>query len=232
MKFLFILLIIVLNLVMQGACMAREKEQKIYDWPEIQPTQLKTHLTSENAKLISDIFSKENPSERLYVLSCNKGDAQANTAGEDDYYGMYQCHLLSLKGTGPELLDGEDGWNRGKSYNTRGVFMYEQLIGPCKDDPEFGFHREFNMRGMKLELTISDFNSPAMTDMLSGKAKPSFSFDLEAKITPNKSAISKYTSPSSKAYCGGYYTLNTIGEATYHELGVTKEFEWEVGDVG
>ena len=76
MKSLSILLAIVLSLVMQEACMANEKGQQIFTWPEIQPTQLKTHVTSENAKGVLDIFSKENPSQKLYILTCNKGDAQ------------------------------------------------------------------------------------------------------------------------------------------------------------
>jgi hypothetical protein len=194
-----------------------EDVTQLENWPTIQPAQIKTFVTSENSKVVLDIYSKDNPSEKLYTLRCNKGDADDKIVGEDDYYGMFQCHFLPIKTSGPELLIGEDDWNFNKSYNTRGVFKYEQLIGPCKNDPEFGFRREFNMRGMKLELAISNFSSPQMADMLIKKIMPHFSFDFEVKIIPNESAKSKYTSPSAKKYCGGYYEINSNGEAVYHE---------------
>lgn len=186
-------------------------------WPSIKPAQIKTFVSSESPKVVLDIFSDENPSEKLYTLRCNKGDSEDKVTGEDDYYGMFQCHLIVVKTLGPELLEGEGSWDLGKSYNTRGVFRYEQLIGPCKNDPEFGFHREFNMRGMKLELTIFNFSSPSIKDMLTGKVQPQFSFAFEAKVTPNILAISKFTSPSAKKYCGGYYEIDVNGEAVYHD---------------
>jgi hypothetical protein len=191
------------------------------NWATIRPAQVKTFVTSENSKIVMDIYSAESPFEKLYVLRCNKGDANDIVPGENDYYGMFQCHLLSSKESGPELLEGENDWSLGKSYNTRGVFTYEQLIGPCRSSAEFGFHREFNMRGMKLEVTISNFSSPSMTDMLTEKIKPHFSFDFEAKVVPNKSAKTKYTSPSARKYCGGYYKINTNGDAVYYETGAS-----------
>jgi hypothetical protein len=194
-----------------------EKEKHIYNWPDITPAQINTHVKydkeNDNAKVVMNIFSKEKPSEMLYTLSCNRGDLK-NFRDEDEFFSMFQCHMLA-KDSG-DLLDGEDGW-AWKSWDTRGVFTYEQLMGPCKDNPEFGFHREFNMRRMKLEITISNFNAPSMVDMLSEKVEPSFSFDFEAKVTPNDKAISEYTSPSAKEYCGGYYELNSNNEAVYHE---------------
>lgn len=204
-------------LAMMSVCLATESLIQSQRWPTIRPAQLKTFVTSERSKVVLDIYSADNPSEKLYQLRCNRGDAGDKADGEDDYYGMFQCHLLSLKDSRQELLNGEDAWNLNRSYNTRGVFKYEQLIGPCKKDPEFGFHREFNMRGMKLILTISNFNSPSMVDMLTGKIQTHYSFDFMAKVIPNKSATSKYTSPSAKKYCGGYYEINANGEAIYHE---------------
>ena len=186
-------------------------------WPTIRPAQLKKFITSENSKVVLDIFSEDSPSGKIYELRCNKGDADDKADGEDDYYGMFQCHLLPTNESGPELFVGEDGWDFNKSYNTRGVFRYEQLVGPCKNNPEFGLHREFNMRGMKVELTISNFSSPPMADMLTGKIQPNYSFDFEANVTVNKSATSKYTSPSAKKYCGGYYKINANCEAVYHK---------------
>jgi len=196
-----------------------EELSRANKWPTIQPTHIKTFLTSENSKVVLEIFSKSNPSEKLYILRCNRADSPDRLPDENEYYGMFQCHFLPVKSDGPELLEGEDGWNMNKSYNTRGVFTYEQLLGPCKNNPEFGLHREFNMRGMKLELTISDFSSPPMADMLTEKIKPDYSFNFEAKVSPNKSAISEYTSPSAKKYCGGYYKVNANGKAVYHESG-------------
>lgn len=117
------------------------------------------------------------------------------------------------------MLMGEFEWDLNKGYNTRGVFKLEQLIGPCKDDPEFGAHREFNMRRMKLELTLTNFVSPPIIDLITHKAEFSFSFDLEAKISPNEAAISKYTFPSAKKYCGGYYRINADGLLEYFEAG-------------
>ena len=187
------------------------------NWPTILPARTSTFVTSENSGVILDIFSEDNPSVKLYTLRCNNGNAQYKIPGEGDYSGMFQCHLLSLCAAGPDLLEGEDDWSGGKSYNTRGVFKYEQLIGPCNDDPEFGFHREFNMRGMKLELTVSNFESPPIVDMITGKTEPRYNFDFDVVVTPNKSAMSKYTSPSAKKCCSGYYTVNSNGEAVYHE---------------
>lgn len=198
-------------------CLAMEKASQSKKWPTIKPAQIRTFVTSENAKVVLDIFSEDNTSEKLYELRCNKADADDKADGEDDYYGMFQCHLLALKERGSDLLSGEDSWNFNKSYNTRGVFKYEQLIGPCKNNPAFGFHREFNLRGMKLALAISNFSAPPIVDMLTEKVKPHFSFYFEAKVIPNKKATSEKTAPSAKKFCGGYYKLNDKGEAIYHE---------------
>jgi len=212
MKIRMIIAFLILITVVFGNAYANGR----YGWPRIKPAQIQTFVSSENPEVALDIFSDENRSEAIYTLRCNKGDSEDKIPYEDDYYGMFQCHLIDLNSHGPELLNGEDSWNRDRSYNTRGVFTYEQLMGPCESDPKFGFHREFNMRGMKLELTISNFSSPSMADMLTGNVEPSFSFDFEAKVTPNISATSEFTSPSAKKYCGGHYEIDVNGEAVYH----------------
>jgi hypothetical protein len=208
-------------LVMTVPCLAMEKASQAKKWPAIKPAQIKTFVTSENAKVVLDIFSKKKPTEKLYVLRCNDLYSHDLAVDEDEYYGMFQCHLLStsIKSGGLDLLAGEHLWDMNKSWNTRGVFKYEQLVGPCKNNPEFGLHREFNMRGMKLELTISNFSAPPIVDVLTEKVKFHYSFDFEAKVIPNKKATSKYTYPSAKEYCGGEYELNDKGEAVYFETG-------------
>lgn len=213
----YLLGVLCLMVILGGNTIAGEVPQEVKSWPTIRATQVSMRVTSENSKVILDIFSEDNPVEILYKLRCNKGDAVDRLEIEDEYYGMFQCHLIDMKGDGPELLIGENNWNYNKTSNTRGVFTYEQLVGPCKSDPEFGFKREFYMRGMKLRLSISNFNSPPVADVITGKVQLTYTFYFEAKVMPDKYSTSKYTSPSAKKYCGGYYKVNDKGEAIYHE---------------
>lgn len=217
MKFFAIVGIAAIFIATSGNCYSDENSQPL-SWPTVLPAQVSVSVTSENAKVILDVYSSEGKREKLYQLRCNKGDSEDKAENEDDYYPMWQCHFIQIGNSGPELLEGEYHWSFGKSYNTRGRFTHEQLIGPCKDDPEFGFHREFNMRRMKLELTILNFIAPPIADMITEKTKPSFSFDFQAKVSPNESALSAQTSPSAKKYCGGYYEINSEGKAIYREV--------------
>ncbi|GAB6140615.1 hypothetical protein JCM14076_13440 [Methylosoma difficile] len=191
-------------------------DEKPKIWPKIKPTSLSSLVTTEHPKFVLNIFSEENPEEKLYELRCNDGDAVDDDSVE--YYGMYKCQLFYKSNIGVDLINGIEHWTFNKTFNTRGGFASEQMLGPCNNNPEFGHRREFNLRGIKLELTVSNFSSPSMVDMLSGKEKPHYSFNFEAKVTSNINASTEYSTPIAEKYCGGYYKLDSNGKAIYHEL--------------
>ncbi len=71
------------------------------------------------------------------------------------------------------------------------------------------------MRGIKLELTISNFKSPPISEILSEKVPPYYSFDFMVKATPEKKAVSEFTYPEANEYCGGSYEINSNGKIEY-----------------
>lgn len=186
------------------------------DWPGVKPISLNVHVTSKNPKVVLDVYSDRESSNPLYQLRCNAGDAEDRLEKEDYYYSMFQCHLIDMNNKPLNLLMGTESWVI-KDYHTRAIFTYEQLMGPCKDNPFYGFRREFKVRGMNVVLAISKFESPSMADMLSERVTPRFSFDFQVDITPNPSAVGGLPEPAPGNYCGGYYELNSRGEAIYHE---------------
>ncbi len=209
------LLVICLALGTVGISTSSRAESLPKQWATIQSTSLKVFVTSEKPEVSMKILAASDTKKPLYELTCNKGDTV--DANGVEYYRMFQCYLFPITGEPSDLLWGAESWAV-KAYETRGVFTYEQLIGPCKSDLNYGQHRVFYMRGMRLELSISNFKSPLIADMISGRASPKFSFDLDIKVQPNTNAVSEITAPPAENYCGGYDKLNANGEAVYHRF--------------
>jgi hypothetical protein len=68
------------------------------------------------------------------------------------------------------------------------------------------------MRNMEVTLEVAKYNSPSMTDMLTGKEKPYFSFHLIVDIKPAPHALSSHALPVPEI-CESSYKLNKKGIA-------------------
>ncbi len=114
----------------------------------------------------------------IYHLQCHPAGYTGDP--DFDYSGDFECRL-SLTGqpnTYSTLLT-EDA-RQSRDWESRGRFFAAQLRGPCARVPEFGANRSFALRGMDLDMRITD---PTFTD--AGKLK---SLRLTVTVRPDPKA--------------------------------------------
>jgi hypothetical protein len=72
-------------------------------------------------------------------------------------------------------------------------FLAQQLVGDCLNYPGYGAERTFRLRGMRLTLTILDFDLEKPKHMRSGPLIHSFRFKVS--VLPDANAIGDYAEP-------------------------------------
>jgi hypothetical protein len=168
-------------LLVAPAAFARDEQTAPGGWPLVRPIEVRKRIESGNARVRVAILSALSGME-LYELRCNELDARdAKDDGGAEYYGMFQCRLWQAREG--DLLRSGAAWE--DDYTTRGVFDFEQVVGPCRKDAGFGLSRTFFVRGMKLVLTISSFESPPIAESLAAaKTHFDFRFDFDVSVAP------------------------------------------------
>ncbi len=176
-------------------------------WPAVSPLRAVFSISTDQPHVETIIFSKEG--RGLYSLRCHQGDYMDEF--DSDYDHMYHCKMLPLdrKDELFDLFSPYDTWNKAR---TRALFRREQVNGGCKNHRYYGSKRVFLMRNMKVTLEVTNFRSPSVTDILKGKKKPYFSFQLLVDVKPAPEADQSHAEPVSEL-CFGSYELNKKGVA-------------------
>lgn len=176
-------------------------------WPTISPLHAVFTVSTEEPHIETTIFSKEG--KPLYHFTCHPGDYVDEYGSDYDH--MYQCKMIPVDSNDIlfDLFKPSEKWNKTR---TRALFNYEHVAGGCKNHPYYGSKRQFSMRYMDVTLEIVKFSSPSMADMLKGKQKPYFSFQMVVDIRPNPEAVLSHVSPVPEI-CEGSYELNNKGVA-------------------
>ena len=213
-----LLLIIALSLnliLLSDEVSAKEKQI----WPAISPLHAVFSISTDQPHVETIIFSKEG--RGLYVLRCHPGDYMDEF--DSDYDHMYHCKMLptDLKDEMFDLFKPSKKWNRAR---TRALFRREQVNGGCKTHRYYGAKRIFLMRNMEVTLEVTKFSSPSVTDMLNGKRKPYFSFQLIVDIKPSPEAVLPHAAPVPEI-CEGSYELNKKGVAV-ETIDIDKDPAW------
>lgn len=162
-----------------------EAQQKI--WPQITPVNRIYHFDSaKNAYIDLYIFSING--EKLYNLKCH------NYLYEDDpdfdYSGEFECRMVSLysKETVSTLLT--ENPMQSADWDSRARFFSFQLSGDCGKYPDYGLARNFRLRGMSINLKMSNIsftesyikNGYSAFDYLGLKA---FTFQVAVEFDPD-----------------------------------------------
>jgi hypothetical protein len=160
------------------------------EWPEIASLRKSFSFSSaSNASAAVTILGKDGTP---HLLECHTYEHE--TDPEFDYSGDLECRLKSLysEDTYPTLLTEERKPTR--DWQSRGRVMVEDLEGSCADHPEWGRIRSFDLRGMKLTLSLSDVAIVPGGVGPIGRTLGSFSFEVSAAPNPAaKSSIAART---------------------------------------
>lgn len=168
------------------------------------------YISSETVGVNLNIKSVEG--EVLYNLRCNQSGYENDPDGFE-YYGAFQCILLDVRRDSGDLFEEDYSWS--KSWRTRGVFTYEQMVGPCKESVSYGVVRSMNIRDLNIEISLKNITTPEMADMINEVKPPSFSADLRVKVSKSKKYISGGIEPTVDQYCSGAYVVDDSGKLIY-----------------
>ncbi len=207
-KLLFVLLAL-LSFVTSGCGSARYNSTRISDlrgcaWPAVRPLQGSHHFI-DHRDMKAKFQIEGIDGTPLYLLECyiNAYD-YAHGQRNFDYGGDFECRLTSLY---PEEWHKQyrtlltDNKHAIRDWDSRGVFMIEEMSGNCADYPEYGRLRHFKLRGMNLTLEVKDFqvelgsrerNAPWYRDRIKELA-------FEISVTPDPKATSEIAEPTGLA---------------------------------
>ncbi len=122
-------------------------------WPQVQVVHEK-YSFNDVAKAGFDLPLTGRDHRPLYLLKCHSGLYEADS--EFDYSGLLDCRLVSLysKETVSSLLT--DTAKQPTDWLNRGRFLTEHLRKGCETNPDWGKQRDFRLRGMDIEIAISN----------------------------------------------------------------------------
>ena len=113
-------------------------------WPAVQSIQ-RTYQIDAGSPVSISVPVKSRSGSVAYVLSC-RGDI-----------GSFLCALNEPGHEDDEsTLLAED---ESPPWHTRGQFHLAELVGECATYPEYGTHRSFRLRGMRLALGVSEIQA-------------------------------------------------------------------------
>lgn len=123
-------------------------------WPTV--AGLRDSLVVRRGQVATADWTITTPSgDSLYRVSC-----RSYGAAEDplfSYSGDFECRLVSLysEETHSTLLT--ESSHQSRDWQSRARFLAEELVGVCARYPDWGATRSFRLRGMQIQLGLSDF---------------------------------------------------------------------------
>jgi len=180
-----------------------------HDWPQIKLFEQNFRFSSDSPYDEAVIESPDG--KPLYRFVCHEGGYEDGATG--DYNSLFQCKLFSLVISKERFLDlflPSYSWGRSR---TRATFN-DGLGDKCDNHPYYGHKRTFNLRGMRIELTVSDFRaSPGIAESLKRDlAKPDhYSLNLHVRVTPAPEATNPIAGTVPEV-CEVGYSLGKTGQ--------------------
>jgi hypothetical protein len=121
-------------------------------WPKIKPLERVVQFDAEHQR--AEVYITSPDGKNLYVLDC------FHPGFDDDgpnYAELLQCKFSPVSRRTRDLLYSPTELHDDARIS-RGSFSYAQAVqGMCKQDALYGSHRVFNLRGLRLELSIRNF---------------------------------------------------------------------------
>jgi hypothetical protein len=155
-----------------------------------------------------DFDIKSTNGDVLYNFRCyNGGHIDSD---EIEYFGAFQCMLFAVNPDSIDLFE-EIKYDWSTRWRTRGMFSYEQMVGPCMKDNAYGINRKMHVRDLHIELSLTEIKTPSMIDMIKGEVPAEFSANLNIKVSESKEYNNGAIQPIPKKYCAGSYTVDSSG---------------------
>jgi hypothetical protein len=160
-----------------------------YEWPAVRSLEQTFDFTdASQARLELPILGESN--KPLYVLLCI-GKGLFHTDRHFDHSGDFECRLNSTYSQDhySTLLTYDPVQER--DWESRGRFLWPEVLGSCGRYPEYGRIRNFRLRGMQLTLEIAN-TPPVPTATAPDEIK---SFRLRGQVQPDPTAYSTIAAP-------------------------------------
>ena len=114
----------------------------------------KTFDVSNVSKADISLQIKARDGRALYALQCHSAGYEGDSSFE--YSGDFECRLILAEGQNTYSTLLTEDLNQSRDWESRGRFFAASLESECANIPEFGAVRNFELRGMRLTLRISD----------------------------------------------------------------------------
>lgn len=189
-----IIILAAFSMSVRGGSIAREKSA-IPAWPKVRALTQEFHFP-DALRAAVDLKLTDTSGRKIYVLHCRPGalvlkSVKPHTLPNDaDFWADFDCHLHSLYSHDRyESLLIDNPYDNDESHS-RGEFYYYNLQGSCSNYPEWGRKRSFRLRGMRLQLELSDIQLVA--DPPPGRLT---SFGFKVEVIPDPLALSAISEP-------------------------------------
>jgi hypothetical protein len=121
-------------------------------WPQIKPLERVVQFDAAHQR--AEVSVKSPDGKDLYVLDCFHPGFDDD---EPNYAELLRCSFSPVSHKFDSLLISQREYDDNARIK-RGSFSYAQAVqGMCKQDALYGSHRVFNLRGLRLELSIRNF---------------------------------------------------------------------------
>lgn len=114
----------------------------------------KTFDVSDVSKADISLQIKAPDGHALYTLQCHSAGYEGDSSF--DYSGDFECRLILAEGQNTYSTLLTEDLDQSRDWESRGRFFAASLKGECANVPEYGAVRNFELRGMRLTLRISD----------------------------------------------------------------------------
>jgi len=180
-----------LSLVVLCSAITGAQGSAHYEWPVVKGLEQSFEFSdASQARVELPILGEDG--KPLYTLLC-LGKGLFRTDRHFDHSGDFECRLNSTYSSSTDnystLLT--DNPVQERSWDSRGRFLWPELLGSCGRYPEYGRNRHFRLRGMELTLEITHIPTGSMA---SGP-KEIKSFQLRVRVRPDPTAYSTIAAP-------------------------------------
>ena len=127
-------------------------------WPVIQPVHRRVLIDLHSERIQIDVPIKAQDGKVVYTFACRGGSDRYLDTLPENWVGPLMCTLAEgTRATETSLLSEDDS----AAWHSRGQYRPEDLVGACGDYPEYGRHRSFRLRGMRVTLDAQDVSGDA-----------------------------------------------------------------------
>ncbi len=152
-------------------------QRSVPAWPQILPRTERVAIDLRAEQIVVDVPIRTRAGHVAYHFACRGGAERYLDSLKGNWAGPLMCTLAEGERASETSLLSEDD---SPAWFSRGQFRGDDLIGDCAKYPEYGAHRSFRLRGMRLTLDAEHIASDGQ-----GAAQ---SFELVLSVLPERSA--------------------------------------------